>query len=62
MRLVYAHFPINAIPNDDGSAVQIRNFRKFPSLGRLRCWLLRVPHTKPSSSHALFLALQFHND
>ncbi|KAK4684649.1 large subunit ribosomal protein L9e, partial [Tremellales sp. Uapishka_1] len=26
MRLVYAHFPINAIPADDGSAVQIRNF------------------------------------
>ncbi len=26
MRLVYAHFPINAIPADDGSAVQLRNF------------------------------------
>jgi large subunit ribosomal protein L9e len=26
MRLVYAHFPINAIPNDDGSHLQIRNF------------------------------------
>ncbi|RSH80741.1 hypothetical protein EHS25_007077 [Saitozyma podzolica] len=26
MRLVYAHFPINAIPNDDGSSLQIRNF------------------------------------
>ncbi|KAL7421513.1 60S ribosomal protein L9B [Cryptotrichosporon argae] len=26
MKLVYAHFPINAIPADDGSAVQIRNF------------------------------------
>ncbi|ADV20061.1 50S small subunit ribosomal protein L9e [Cryptococcus gattii E566] len=26
MRLVYAHFPINALPNDDGSALQIRNF------------------------------------
>ncbi|KAK8858934.1 hypothetical protein IAR55_003165 [Kwoniella newhampshirensis] len=26
MRLVYAHFPINAIPSDDGSAIQIRNF------------------------------------
>ncbi|ORY32629.1 60s ribosomal protein l9 [Naematelia encephala] len=26
MRLVYAHFPINAIPSEDGTAVQIRNF------------------------------------
>jgi hypothetical protein len=26
MRLVYAHFPINAIPSDDGSHLQIRNF------------------------------------
>ncbi|ODN79994.1 hypothetical protein L202_03862 [Cryptococcus amylolentus CBS 6039] len=26
MRLVYAHFPINAIPADDGSSLQIRNF------------------------------------
>ncbi|XAO23629.1 hypothetical protein I312_102409 [Cryptococcus bacillisporus CA1280] len=26
MRLVYAHFPINALPSDDGSALQIRNF------------------------------------
>ncbi|WVO16452.1 hypothetical protein L204_104129 [Cryptococcus depauperatus] len=26
MRLVYAHFPINAIPVDDGSSLQIRNF------------------------------------
>ncbi|WWD17556.1 hypothetical protein CI109_101997 [Kwoniella shandongensis] len=26
MRLVYAHFPINAIPSDDGSSIQIRNF------------------------------------
>lgn len=26
MRLVYAHFPINAIPSDDGTSVQIRNF------------------------------------
>ncbi|CAD6567294.1 MAG: hypothetical protein TREMPRED_003495 [Tremellales sp. Tagirdzhanova-0007] len=26
MRLVYAHFPINAIPSEDGSSVQIRNF------------------------------------
>lgn len=30
MRLVYAHFPINAIPNDDGSALQIRNFCEYP--------------------------------
>ncbi|ODN98272.1 50S small subunit ribosomal protein L9e [Cryptococcus wingfieldii CBS 7118] len=26
MRLVYAHFPINALPADDGSSLQIRNF------------------------------------
>lgn len=26
MKLVYAHFPINAIPADDGTAIQIRNF------------------------------------
>ncbi|EIW70900.1 50S small subunit ribosomal protein L9e [Tremella mesenterica] len=26
MRLVYAHFPINAIPGDDGTTLQIRNF------------------------------------
>lgn len=26
MKLVYAHFPINAIPSDDGSSIQIRNF------------------------------------
>lgn len=26
MKLVYAHFPINAIPADDGSSIQIRNF------------------------------------
>ena len=26
MRLVYAHFPINAIPSDDGKSLQIRNF------------------------------------
>ena len=26
MRLVYAHFPINAIPNEDGSSIQLRNF------------------------------------
>ena len=26
MRLVYAHFPINAIPADDGCSIQIRNF------------------------------------
>ncbi len=26
MRLVYAHFPINAIPSDDGTALQVRNF------------------------------------
>lgn len=29
MRLVYAHFPINAIPSDDGSSVQIRNFCSY---------------------------------
>ncbi|WRT66107.1 uncharacterized protein IL334_003060 [Kwoniella shivajii] len=26
MRLVYAHFPINAIPGDGGKTIQIRNF------------------------------------
>jgi len=26
MRLVYAHFPINAIVGDNGSSLQIRNF------------------------------------
>ncbi|WVR07258.1 hypothetical protein IAU60_004299 [Kwoniella sp. DSM 27419] len=26
MRLVYAHFPINAIPGDGGRSIQIRNF------------------------------------
>jgi len=26
MRLVYAHFPINAIPGDGGKSMQIRNF------------------------------------
>ncbi|WVQ67926.1 hypothetical protein V866_000767 [Kwoniella sp. B9012] len=26
MRLVYAHFPINAIPGDGGKSIQIRNF------------------------------------
>lgn len=26
MRLVYAHFPINAIVGPDGSSLQIRNF------------------------------------
>ncbi|ORX36942.1 putative 60S ribosomal protein l9 [Kockovaella imperatae] len=26
MKLVYAHFPINAIPENDGAALQIRNF------------------------------------
>jgi hypothetical protein len=37
MRLVYAHFPINAIPAEDGSAVQIRNF--------CTPYLSLVPHT-----------------
>lgn len=26
MKLVYAHFPINAIPGPDGASLQIRNF------------------------------------
>jgi large subunit ribosomal protein L9e len=26
MRLVYAHFPINAIPSEDGTSLQVRNF------------------------------------
>jgi len=26
MKLVYAHFPINAIPADNGESIQIRNF------------------------------------
>ena len=28
MKLVYAHFPINAIPENDGASLQIRNFRE----------------------------------
>lgn len=36
MRLVYAHFPINAIPSEDGKSLQIRNFCELPSAPRFR--------------------------
>ena len=32
MRLVYAHFPINAIPGGDGTTLQIRNFCEWSYL------------------------------
>ena len=32
MKLVYAHFPINAIPENDGTNLQIRNFRESPTI------------------------------
>lgn len=43
MRLVYAHFPINAIPENNGQNIQIRNFRTSSSL-------LPSPHSNDSHS------------
>ena len=46
MRAVYAHFPINCIPQDDGAALEIRNFlgEKVRLLSQFMC---RNPLTKP---------------
>lgn len=57
MRLVYAHFPINAIPSEDGTSVQIRNFCKslshFPSGHKIPLFTSIMPFTPLELSRRL---------
>jgi large subunit ribosomal protein L9e len=52
MRSVYAHFPINCIIQDNGNAVEIRNFlgekvRPYLAISDLRASNCRTPDRAP---------------
>ena len=54
MRLVYAHFPINANITEDGGIVEVRNF-----LGEKRVRIVKmlpgtVPYCNKVAAHALY--------